>query len=99
MNVALLYFGGCPNWREADLRLRAALAHVGRDDVTLEYRQVTTNEEAKALGFRGSPTVLVNGRDLFADSEGPVGLSCRVYRTKDGLAGSPTVDELVEALR
>jgi hypothetical protein len=27
-----------------------------------------------------------------------VGLPCRVYRTGDGLAGSPTVEQLVEAL-
>jgi hypothetical protein len=28
----------------------------------------------------------------------PVGLACRVYRTPEGLGGSPTVEQLVEVL-
>ena len=58
-----------------------------------------TPEEAEAARFRGSPTVLVDGRDPFADPAAPVGLSCRVYRTADGLAGSPTVDQLLAVLQ
>ncbi len=99
MHVSLLYFDGCPNWQVADKRLREALAQVGRGDVTVNYREVTTPEQAEATQFRGSPTVLVNGRDPFLDEGSPVGLSCRVYRTEDGLAGSPTVEQLVAALR
>jgi hypothetical protein len=51
------------------------------------------------MQFRGSPTVLVDGRDPVLDRDAPVGLSCRVYRTVDGLAGSPTLEQLVAALR
>jgi hypothetical protein len=50
------------------------------------------------VGFRGSPTVLVDGRDPFADRQAPVGLSCRVYSTPEGLAGAPTVAQLIEVL-
>jgi hypothetical protein len=32
------------------------------------------------------------------DRDAPAGLSCRVYRSDDGLAGSPTVEQLIEAL-
>lgn len=99
VNVSLLYFDGCPNWTVADDRLREALARAGHSDTQVEYRQVRTPEEAEAAQFRGSPTLLVNGRDPFLDHESPVGLSCRVYRTHDGLAGSPTVEQLLEALR
>jgi hypothetical protein len=99
MDVALLYFDGCPNWRETDDRLREALARAGREDVSVEYRTVATPEEAEAVQFRGSPTVLVNGRDPFLDRDRPVGLSCRVYRTQTGLAGAPTVEQLVAVLR
>jgi hypothetical protein len=60
---------------------------------------VGTPEEAEAGPFRGSPTVLVNGRDPFADTDSPVGFSCRVYRTEGGLAGAPTVEQLVAVLR
>ena len=98
MKVSLLYFEGCPNWRETDGRLREALAQVGRSEVTVEYRDVATPDEAEAVQFRGSPTVLVDGRDPFAVPGSPVGLSCRLYRTPDGLAGAPTVEQLVEVL-
>ena len=98
MDVALLYFDGCPNWVEAQQRLTEALTAVGAESA---YRlvPVTTVEDAERLGFRGSPTVLVDGRDPFAESDAPVGLSCRVYRTPDGLRGAPTVEQLVAVLR
>lgn len=99
MDVTLLYFDGCPNWQVADERLQEALARAGRDDVRVQRRLVSTREEAEAARFRGSPTVLVDGRDPFADPAAPVGLSCRVYRTADGLAGSPTVDQLLAVLQ
>jgi hypothetical protein len=99
MRVSLLYFDGCPNRHVADERLRKALVAVGHGDAEVEHRQVSTPEEAEQLGFRGSPTVLVNGRDPFLDHGSPVSLSCRIYRTPDGLTGSPTVEQLVEALQ
>ena len=99
MDVSLLYFDGCPSWREADARLREALAVVGRGDTEVTYRRVGTVEEAEAAQFRGSPTVLVDGRDPFPDPGTRVGLSCRLYRTEAGLGGSPTVEQLVEVLR
>lgn len=97
MDVALLYFDGCPNWRATDQRLRQALTAVGLD-VTPSYVQVTSPQEAERLSFRGSPTVLVDGVDPFADASAPVGLSCRVFATPDGLRGAPTVEQLVAVL-
>jgi hypothetical protein len=35
---------------------------------------------------------------VFAEPDAGVGLSCRVYRTPDGLAGAPTVVQLRTAL-
>ena len=99
MDVTLLYFDDCPNWRTTDARVREALARIGRTDAPVVHRRVTTPEEAEAVQFRGSPTVLIDGRDPFLDRDSPVGLSCRVYRTEDGLAGLPTVDQLVAILQ
>jgi hypothetical protein len=99
MTISLLYFDGCPNWHVADERLRAALVAVGRPDDAVEHVLVSTPEEAEASQFRGSPTVLVDGRDPFSDPDAPVGLACRLYRTDQGLAGSPTVEQLVAVLR
>ena len=92
--VSLLYFDDCPNWRVADSRLREALARVGGDPDAISYQQVTTVEEAAALGFRGSPTILVDGKDPFAEADAPTGLACRLYRRVSGRDPVPTVEEL-----
>ena len=54
--------------------------------------------EAERLGFRGSPTILLDGRDPFAATGDPVGLSCRVYRNEEGLEGAPSLARLRAAL-
>jgi hypothetical protein len=98
VTVTLLFFPGCPNWRLAEERLREALALAGRDDVHVEHGLVTTPQEAEAAGFRGSPTVLVNGQDPFADPDAPAGLFCRVFSTEAGPAGAPTTEQLLAVL-
>ncbi len=98
MEVTLLYFDGCPSWQLADERLFEALTLTGHPEQTVTRRQVTTPEQAEQLGFRGSPTVLIDGRDPFAEPGVPTGLACRMFRTPDGLAGAPTVQQLVDAL-
>ncbi|HXH78738.1 hypothetical protein [Nocardioides sp.] len=59
---------------------------------------VDTIEEAERVGFHGSPSILVDGVDAFAEPGDGVGLSCRIYRTPDGLAGAPTIEQLRAAL-
>jgi hypothetical protein len=98
VQVELLYFDGCPNWQVADQRLQEALSLAGRDDVTVHRRCVETPEQAGELGFIGSPSIRINGRDPFVTGGEQVGLSCRMYPTPAGLRGSPEVEQLVEAL-
>ena len=98
MKVSLLYFDGCPNWLEADERLQHALDALGRSDVEIERIEISTPEEAEAAQFCGSPTILVDGSDPFAERPLQVGLSCRIYRTEHGPAGSPTVEQLLDVL-
>lgn len=56
-------------------------------------------DEAGCTNFLGSPTVRVDGRDDEPDaaSRRDHGLSCRLYRTPDGMQGTPP-DEWVLAL-
>lgn len=96
MEITLQYFDGCPNWEALDRRLAELLDR--RSDVRVSRQLVDTVEDAERLGFHGSPTVLVDGVDPFADEHAPAGLACRVFRTPAGLAGSPTVDQLREAI-
>lgn len=96
MDIALLYFDDCPNWKVADERLAAIAAE--RADLTVTSHLIDTLEEAERVGFHGSPSILVDGVDVFAEPDAGVGLSCRVYRTPDGLTGVPSVAQLRAAL-
>ncbi|MGH8775814.1 MAG: thioredoxin family protein [Jiangellaceae bacterium] len=91
MDITLQYFDGCPNWQTTDERLRALAVEL---DFQITYRQVASAEDTEALSFRGSPTILVDGRDPFTRGDEPAGLACRVYATPLGRAGAPTVTQL-----
>lgn len=95
ISVTLQYFDGCPNWQETDRRLRALADEYG---FTVQHQRVETHVEAVDLGFRGSPTVLVDGVDPFAEGDEPIGLACRVYITPAGLQGAPTWEQLRSAM-
>lgn len=98
MDVELVYFRGCPNWRLAEERLYAALEALGRTDVEVRLRLVAQPADAEAAGLHGSPTVLVNGEDLFPWDTGDR-WACRLYRNENGLEGAPSVQALLEVLR
>lgn len=97
MDITLQYFDGCPNWETtaADLRDLIEERHFAAQ---IQYQLIETQESAMEYEFRGSPTVLIDGVDPFANPDAPVGLSCRLHMTPEGLAGSPTRDQLLEAL-
>jgi hypothetical protein len=60
---------------------------------------VTTDAESQRLGMRGSPTLLIDGRDPFPAPGARPALSCRIYRGEDGTAdGAPTPAQLEAAL-
>ena len=96
MEITLQYFDGCPNWKTAGRQLTELIS--GRRDVTLRTELVATVEQAERIGFRGSPSILVDGVDPFADPNAPVGLACRIYATPAGPAGAPTTAQLREVL-
>ena len=99
MKVEVLYFDGCPTYETATKSMRAVLAE---EEVEAEIKliAVNTDEESRRLRFPGSPTIRVDGRDLFpAPEREDWRLGCRVYATPEGLKGSPTTGMLREALR
>ncbi len=94
MAVELLIWEGCPSYPAALAELRAALD--GRAEVIV--REIESEEDAIASGFPGSPTIRVDGADLFPTDE-PPSLTCRVYRLADGrFSPTPDPDELRAAL-
>jgi len=98
VDIELLYFDHCPNWDLARERLDQALTITGHSNHKVNLIAVETDEQARTLSFPGSPTIRINGRDPFPAATETYGLTCRVYPTADGIAGAPTVEELVQAL-
>ncbi len=98
MRVEVLYFDGCPTYRAAEETLRGMLAWV---DVKAEVELVAVNsdEGAQRLRFPGSPTIRVDGEDLFPGPD-RVGyaLGCRMYATPEGLRGLPTAEMMQASL-
>ena len=99
MKITIQYFNGCPHWQLAEQRLRHAIADLGREDVEISFQRIDSPDEAEQLSFHGSPTLLVNGRDVFAGREFPVNFGCRVYTTEEGTQGAPSVAQLRHVLR
>lgn len=98
MDVTLLYFDGCPNWTLAHDRLAEAMRRAGLDERSVSYREVTRLEDAEAVGFRGSPTILIDGHDPFGGEADAVGFACRLYQTPAGPDGAPSADQLLAVL-
>jgi hypothetical protein len=56
-------------------------------------------EQARQLGFPGSPSFYVNGVDVLGQREGSGAIACRIYRTPDGrTSDTPNVETLRAAL-
>lgn len=80
--VVIQYFDGCPGWELARIHLEEAAAKLGVV-ITIEVQRIETLDGAKRVGFSGSPTILISGRDPFGIPGAAPGLACRLYATPD----------------
>jgi len=76
--VEVFVVPGCPGTKLALARVQQAAEALGVD-TNLRVLTVEREEHARELGFVGSPTVRVSGRDVEDISDLTVGLSCRLY--------------------
>ena len=105
-DIELLWWEGCPSTERARSELALALAEVSLPGAEVRMREISTDAQAQAARFAGSPTILIDGEDLVGapptrhgDGE-QVGLTCRVYRRRDGrISPTPDPDDLRDALR
>ena len=84
MQIDFFYFDECPSHEQALERLRKVLAE---EDIEADISvvEVDTEEQARDLEFAGSPTILVEGRDISPHLELPnYALTCRTYQLEDG---------------
>lgn len=93
IEVEVQYFNGCPNSDVLIENVKHVITHL---DIEINYVEtlVNTNQIAQAIKFRGSPTLLINGKDFeYADEPDKANLSCRYYPQ-----GVPTKEQIRERL-
>jgi hypothetical protein len=90
-SIELVFFEGCPNVDSARDNLRSALQSAGEDPTWTEW-DLGVDSTPKHLTSHGSPTVLIDGRDVTGDSDGATALACRA----DGV---PSTALILEKLR
>jgi hypothetical protein len=84
MRIEILYVPGCPNYQPTFERLQSVLASESVK-AGIQGIAVTTEGEAKALSFPGSPTVRVNGEDVEPQQTNVPSLACRLYENRSGI--------------
>ncbi|MCW2723033.1 MAG: hypothetical protein JWR81_6855 [Pseudonocardia sp.] len=95
VRAEVLVVPDCPNETTTVERLRQVLDETGRIDTPVEVHVVTLQTVPWASAFAGSPTVVIDGVDPFADqASAGAGLSCRVYRGPEGVSGAPSLEAL-----
>ena len=96
VKVEFLYFNDCPAHRQALVNLKAALRE-SKIKADLVMINVTSEEQAEKVGFQGSPSIRVNGKDLDGSDDG-YSFACRVYQIGN-ITATPTKEFIQEKLR
>jgi hypothetical protein len=97
--VEILSFAGCANRDAAVALVERVVGELGLEpDVKLV--DVGDPGAAERLNFLGSPSIRVDGRDIEpgASERRDYALSCRIYRTDEGMRGLPDERWLRDAL-
>ena len=78
--ISFQYFEGCPNSTTTLNNLRTAAQILQIPEEQIEMVEVADQASAESLHFQGSPSILIDGEDLFT-GVAPLGFrySCRIY--------------------
>ncbi len=97
--VEFLYDSNCPNVAKARENLRRAIADSGHQSKWTEWER--SNPDAPSYTKRyGSPTILIDGKDVGGETGDGSAPSCRIYRQDGGsTGGAPSVPEIIRVLK
>lgn len=94
--VDLVYDADCPNISAARVNLMRAFSLAGLQPKWSEHRIGDPSAPKRTRGY-GSPTVLVDGRDV-AGLEPSAEVCCRIYTAATGSTQAPAVEQIAEAM-
>lgn len=78
--IEFQYFEGCPNsvTTLSNLKVLVSLGEINADEIKIV--KIKNIEDAKKLNFQGSPTILVDGIEIYTEKKPEsFSYSCRVY--------------------
>lgn len=97
MRIELLVVPQCPHESAAAEVLTQALTDIGLGSAGFSVTVIESQEDADRRHFIGSPTICVDGADVFPEPGLPASIACRLY---PGLrAGVPELRDLRQALK
>ena len=96
-SVELIYDADCPNIEGARTALVRAFVQVGLAPKWTEWDRGAPDSPGYASAF-GSPTILVDGRDVDGVAAGETAGSCRLYDRTAGLDAGAFVERIAVAL-
>src|SRR6266571_7873315 len=86
MRVELLYSDADPNYMTARQRLVEVLTE-DAFETPIQMIAVNSAADAELLAFPGSPTIRIDGEDIYPEGVGDAGLRLRSYPGNDDLDG------------
>lgn len=100
IRIEILYFDGCPNFHDAHANVKMVVGELGIQ-AEVELIDVTTDEEALARKFLGSPSVRVEGTDVesLPNSQPEYSLCCRRYAVAGAMQGFPSKSMIALAIQ
>ena len=99
LSIELVYEKTCPNIKASRAQLLQAFNMLGLDPTWTEW-EVTEDDTPDYIHGYGSPTILVNGKDVAGEQANRDDMCCRVYANSDAdNNGVPTVDDVVAAMK
>jgi hypothetical protein len=86
--IEFQFFDGCPNAKSTYENLIEVVKELNINRAEIRIVKVPDSESAERTNFQGSPTILVNGIDIYTELK-PMGYnySCRVYNFNNNQTG------------
>ncbi len=87
--IEFQYFEGCPHYRETLRNLEELVSEGFVSKKDIKITEVPDPESAERLHFQGSPTILVDGYDIYTEAK-PESFyyACRVYLIDGKMTGT-----------
>jgi hypothetical protein len=86
--IEFQYFNGCPNADSTLIHLKKVMKQLNIPTSELRMIEVSDIATAEKAAFQGSPTILVNGIDIYLDVKpASFNFSCRIYHFNEKQTG------------